>query len=81
MRFGCIFLKKILKKSKIFFKTAISVVLNSIKSIKRHKKLQAPIFITDSGKSFAELTSKEKDAISHRGNALRILREKLLKYI
>ena len=40
-----------------------------------------PIFITDSGKSFAELTSEEKDAISHRGNALRILREKLLKYI
>lgn len=36
-----------------------------------------PVFMTDSGKSFAELTSEEKDAISHRGKALRMLFEKL----
>ncbi len=33
-----------------------------------------PLFIVDSGKSVAELTEEEKDAISHRGNALRVFR-------
>ncbi len=37
-----------------------------------------PIFYVESGKSFAELTASEKDAISHRGEALRNL-YKLLK--
>lgn len=39
-----------------------------------------PIFITQSGKTFAELNFKEKDEISHRGNALRRF-EKELKEI
>lgn len=32
-----------------------------------------PVFLTSSGKSFAELTSDEKHLISHRGNALKNL--------
>ncbi len=35
-----------------------------------------PVFYVG-GKSFAELTAAEKDAVSHRGNALRALKEKL----
>lgn len=38
-----------------------------------------PVFMTESGKSFAELSSEEKDAVSHRGKALRELYEKLSK--
>lgn len=37
-----------------------------------------PIFLYE-GKSFALLTPEEKDSISHRGKALRLLREELLK--
>lgn len=33
-----------------------------------------PLFIVKSGKTVAELTEEEKDAISHRGNALRVFR-------
>ena len=36
-----------------------------------------PVFITSSGKSYAELTAQEKDSISHRGNALSKLAEAL----
>ena len=36
-----------------------------------------PIFSVD-GRSFASLSPQEKDSISHRGNALRMLRDKLL---
>ena len=36
-----------------------------------------PVFILESGKTFAQLTSAEKDKISHRGNALRKLRAAL----
>lgn len=36
-----------------------------------------PIFLVDSGKSFGELTAEEKDAVSHRGAALRELSKKL----
>lgn len=36
-----------------------------------------PLFISESGKTFAQLTSAEKDKISHRGNALRKLRAAL----
>ncbi|MCI9273338.1 MAG: XTP/dITP diphosphatase [Clostridiales bacterium] len=36
-----------------------------------------PIFLTQSGKTYAQLTSEEKDAISHRGLALRKLAEQL----
>lgn len=40
-----------------------------------------PIFVSQGGKTFAQLTSQEKDAVSHRGNALKILKEQLIKYI
>lgn len=40
-----------------------------------------PVFITDSGKSFAQLSAEEKDKISHRGNALRALKTELEKVI
>lgn len=36
-----------------------------------------PVFIFENGKSFAQLTSEEKDRVSHRGKALRSLAEKL----
>lgn len=36
-----------------------------------------PVFLTAGGKSFAQLSSEEKDAISHRGKALRELAAKL----
>ncbi len=40
-----------------------------------------PLFIDiKSGKSFAELSSKEKNTISHRGKALEILKEKLVNF-
>ena len=36
-----------------------------------------PVFMTDTGKTFAELSAEEKDRISHRGKALRMLYDKL----
>ncbi len=36
-----------------------------------------PVFLMDDGRSFGELTPEEKDKVSHRGNALRTLYEKL----
>lgn len=36
-----------------------------------------PIFFTEDNKTFAELSSNQKDAMSHRGNALRLLSDKL----
>lgn len=36
-----------------------------------------PVFLTDGGKTFAELSAEEKDKLSHRGKALRMLYEKL----
>ncbi len=36
-----------------------------------------PVFISESDRTFAQLTSLEKDKISHRGNALRKLRAAL----
>ena len=36
-----------------------------------------PVFELENGKSLAELTAKEKDKISHRGNALRNFKAKL----
>ena len=40
-----------------------------------------PLFIVpELGKSFAELTDHEKNALSHRGNALKVLREMLEAY-
>jgi XTP/dITP diphosphohydrolase len=40
-----------------------------------------PLFIVKDGKTVAELTDEEKDAISHRGNALRDFRKVLLEKI
>lgn len=40
-----------------------------------------PVFITTDGKSYAELLEKEKDSISHRGNALRAFRAELAKVL
>lgn len=37
-----------------------------------------PVFVAN-GKSFAEMSAKEKDAISHRGRALRLFAEELKK--
>ncbi len=39
-----------------------------------------PLFMVGE-KSFAEMTKEEKDAVSHRGNALRKLKELLTEYI
>lgn len=39
-----------------------------------------PVFMVGE-KSFAELTAEEKDAVSHRGNSLRALAEKLKEYL
>lgn len=39
-----------------------------------------PVFMVGD-KSFAQLTSCEKDKYSHRGNALRLFKEKLVKYL
>ena len=40
-----------------------------------------PIFLTETGKTYAEQTAEEKDAISHRGRALRAFAEKLAAYL
>ncbi len=39
-----------------------------------------PLFLVEENKTMAQLTAEEKDAISHRGKALRILAEKLAEY-
>lgn len=39
-----------------------------------------PVFTVD-GVPFAKLTPEQKDKLSHRGNALRLLREKLIEYL
>lgn len=39
-----------------------------------------PIFLYE-GKSFGNYTSEEKDAVSHRGKALRMMRDELKKYL
>ena len=39
-----------------------------------------PLFISENG-PFSQLTAEEKDAISHRGKALRLFKEELQKYI
>ncbi len=40
-----------------------------------------PVFVVEDGRTYAELTAEEKDAISHRGRALRLFREELKSYI
>ena len=39
-----------------------------------------PLFISEKG-CFGHLSAEEKDSISHRGKALRLFKEELLKYI
>lgn len=39
-----------------------------------------PLFLLPDGRCFGEISAQEKDAVSHRGNALRTLREKLEAY-
>ena len=40
-----------------------------------------PLFIVpELGKTFAELTETEKNALSHRGNALKVMREEIKRY-
>ncbi len=39
-----------------------------------------PLFLTQGGRSYAQLTAEEKDKISHRGNAIRILKKQLEKH-
>lgn len=39
-----------------------------------------PVFMVD-GKSFAELSAEEKDKLSHRGKALKLISEKLKDYM
>ena len=39
-----------------------------------------PLFISENG-PFSQLTAEQKDAISHRGKALRLFKEELKKYI
>lgn len=39
-----------------------------------------PIFLYD-GVSFGRLSAEEKDKVSHRGNALRMFKEELIKYL
>ncbi|MDR1565370.1 MAG: RdgB/HAM1 family non-canonical purine NTP pyrophosphatase [Oscillospiraceae bacterium] len=40
-----------------------------------------PVFYLPDGRCFAELSSAEKDAVSHRGNALRALNNKLPQFL
>jgi XTP/dITP diphosphohydrolase len=40
-----------------------------------------PLFIISDGRSYAQLTDKEKDAVSHRGKALRLFAQKLKSYL
>lgn len=40
-----------------------------------------PVFIYNDDKTFAEMTNEEKDRVSHRGNALRMLQTELKKYL
>lgn len=40
-----------------------------------------PIFVVPDGRTYAQLSDEEKDAISHRGNALRIFSKNLKEYL
>ena len=39
-----------------------------------------PVFLTQDGRSYAQLTADEKDKISHRGRALTVLKSQIEKY-
>ncbi|MDD5795618.1 MAG: XTP/dITP diphosphatase [Oscillospiraceae bacterium] len=40
-----------------------------------------PVFVYDNNKTFAQMTTEEKDKVSHRGNALRMLKTELKRYL
>ena len=40
-----------------------------------------PVVLVENGKSFGQLTKEEKDAVSHRGNALRTLSRELPEFL
>jgi len=40
-----------------------------------------PLFVVSDGRTYAQLSDEEKDAISHRGNALRIFSQNLKEYL
>lgn len=40
-----------------------------------------PVFVVEGGRTYAQLSAEEKDAISHRGNAMRLFKNKLIEYI
>ena len=40
-----------------------------------------PIFVYNNDKTFAEMSSEEKDKVSHRGKALILLQKELKKYL
>lgn len=40
-----------------------------------------PVFLVEGGRSYAELSAQEKDALSHRGRALRALAEQLPAFL
>ncbi len=54
------------------------IISNSI--IGEHGFGYDPIFIFKNGKTFAQMTQSEKIKYSHRGNALKLLKEELNKY-
>ena len=40
-----------------------------------------PLFLAQDGRSYAQLSAEEKDKISHRGNAIKALKQQLSQYI
>lgn len=40
-----------------------------------------PVFVYNDNKTFAQMTTEEKDKVSHRGNALRMLKTELKRYL
>ena len=40
-----------------------------------------PLFVVSDGRTYAQLSDEEKDAISHRGNALKIFSQNLKEYL
>lgn len=40
-----------------------------------------PLFVVEGGRSYAELSAAEKDAISHRGRAMRLFAKRLREYL
>ena len=55
-------------------------IVDTQSDVREPKRAPAlPLFITQDGRTFAQLSSEEKDKISHRGNAIKILKKELEK--